>query len=56
MLTWIEALKKYNEKKGGKYVIPKKGTKEHAEVKAMMGKKEDQDSKDSKKEMPKPTR
>lgn len=37
MLTWIEALKKYNAKKGGHYVIPKKGTPEHAEVKAMMG-------------------
>jgi len=41
MLTWIEALKKYNAKKGGHYVIPKKGTPEHAEVKAMMGKKEE---------------
>ena len=48
MHTWLEALKKYNEKKGGKYVIPKKGTKEHAEVKAMMGKKEDHEPKKEK--------
>ena len=48
MPTWIEALKQWNAKKGGKYVIPKKGTKEHDEVKAMMGKKEDPEPKKEK--------
>tara|TARA_R110001592_G_scaffold346446_1_gene639058 strand:- start:153 stop:266 length:114 start_codon:yes stop_codon:yes gene_type:complete len=37
-MSWIEALKSWNKKKGGKYSIPKKGTKEHAEVKALMKK------------------
>ncbi len=35
-MSWIEALKSWNKKKGGKYTIPRKGTKEHAEVKALM--------------------
>ena len=35
-MNWIEALKKWNEKKGGKYVIPKKGTKQHAQVMKLM--------------------
>jgi len=31
---WVDALKKYNE--GKKYVIPKKGTPQYLEVKALM--------------------
>tara|TARA_Y100000593_G_C4258708_1_gene311035 strand:+ start:465 stop:578 length:114 start_codon:yes stop_codon:yes gene_type:complete len=37
-MTWIEALKKWNSKKGGKYTIPKKNSKEYKEVKALMNK------------------
>jgi hypothetical protein len=37
-MSWIEALKSWNKKKGGKYTIPKKGTKEYNEVKALMKK------------------
>lgn len=32
---WIEALKKYNEKKGN-WCVPKKGTKEYDEVRKIM--------------------
>ena len=35
-MKWIEALKQWNAGKSG-WCIPRKGTKEHAEVKAMMG-------------------
>lgn len=35
-MSWIEALKAWNAKKGGKYTIPKKGTKGYKEVKKMM--------------------
>jgi hypothetical protein len=35
-MKWLEALKVWNEKKGGKWEIPKKGTKQHSEVKALM--------------------
>jgi len=34
--TWFEALKEWNKSKGGKYLIPKKGTKEYNEIKALM--------------------
>ena len=37
-MSWIQALKSWNKKHGGKYVIPKKGTKEYNEVKDMMKK------------------
>jgi len=33
--SWIMALKHWNSMKGGKYVVPKKGTKEYSEVKAV---------------------
>lgn len=36
-MRWVDALKEWNAKKGGAYVVPRKGTKEHAEVKALMG-------------------
>jgi hypothetical protein len=36
-LSWVAALKKYNEGKG-KWCVPRKGTPEHAEVMALMGK------------------
>ena len=35
-MTWIEALKKWNKDKGGKYEIPKKGSSGYNEVKALM--------------------
>ena len=31
--SWIMALKHWNSMKGGKYVVPKKGSKEYDEVK-----------------------
>jgi hypothetical protein len=34
---WITALKAWNTKKGGSWCVPRKGTKEYDEVKAMMG-------------------
>lgn len=37
MATWLSALKSWNEKRGGKYMIPKKGTAEYDEVRALMG-------------------
>ena len=33
---WFDALKEWNDKKGGKWVIPKKGSKEYNEIKALM--------------------
>lgn len=36
-MKWIEALKHWNSKNGGKYVIPKKGTAEYDAVRALMG-------------------
>jgi hypothetical protein len=36
-MKWIEALKEYNAKHGGKYVIPRKGTAEYDAVRALMG-------------------
>jgi hypothetical protein len=35
-MKWLEALKKWNEKRGT-WCIPKKGTLEHAEVTKLMG-------------------
>jgi hypothetical protein len=35
-MGWLEALKKWNKDKGGKYEIPKKGSKEYKEVEALM--------------------
>lgn len=37
VMSWVEAIKAYSAKKGIKYTIPRKGTPEYAEVKAMMG-------------------
>jgi predicted RND superfamily exporter protein len=34
--TWFEALKEWNKTKGGKYLIPKKASKEYNEIKALM--------------------
>ena len=33
--SWIMALKHWNSMKGGKYVVPKKGSKEYLEIKAV---------------------
>tara|TARA_R110000851_G_scaffold174501_4_gene320707 strand:- start:1202 stop:1348 length:147 start_codon:yes stop_codon:yes gene_type:complete len=38
MKSWFNALKEWNTKKGGKWVIPKKGSKEYNEIKALMKK------------------
>ena len=35
-MSWMEALKAWNKKQGGKYSIPKKGSAGYNEVKAMM--------------------
>ena len=35
-MSWMEALKAWNKKHGGKYQIPKKGSSGYNEVKAMM--------------------
>lgn len=37
MTKWTDALKAYAAKNGGKYMVPKRGTKEYDEVKALMG-------------------
>ena len=36
-MRWVEALKIWNAKRGGKYSIPKKDSAEYLEVKALMG-------------------
>lgn len=36
----MEALKHWNSKRGGKYTIPRKGTEEYEEVRALMGSSE----------------
>jgi hypothetical protein len=36
-MKWLEAVKAYHSKKGSKFAIPKKGTAEYNEIKAMMG-------------------
>jgi hypothetical protein len=37
MKTWLEALKEWNAKKGGSaWCIPKAGTKEYEQIRAMM--------------------
>lgn len=36
-MKWIDALKAWNEEKGGKWTIPRKGTSEHKEVMELMG-------------------
>ena len=36
-MKWLEAVKAYHSKKGSKFSIPKKGTAEYNEIKAMMG-------------------
>lgn len=36
-MSWVEAVKAYCAKKGCKYSIPRKGSPEYAEVRAMMG-------------------
>jgi len=36
-MKWTEALKEYAKMKGGKYVVPRKGTPEYDEVKKLMG-------------------
>ena len=38
MNSWIFALKEWNKAKGGKYVVPKKNTKEYNEVKLIQSK------------------
>ena len=35
-MTWMEALKKWNKDKGGKYEIPKKGSSGYNQVKELM--------------------
>ena len=37
MPTWLESLKAWNAKKGGKYVIPRKGTSDYDAIRKMMG-------------------
>jgi len=34
-MKWLEALKEWNSRHGGKWCIPKKGTKEHSEILAL---------------------
>jgi hypothetical protein len=40
-MTWLNALREWNKKKGGKYVIPKKGTPEYLQVKKIQEKMKD---------------
>jgi hypothetical protein len=46
-MTWLNALREWNKKKGGKYTIPKKGTPEYLEVKKLQEKMENEDMKSS---------
>ena len=46
-MTWLNALKVWNAKKGGKYVIPKKGTEEYNQVKKIQEKMENEVSSSS---------
>ena len=39
MTAWIDALREWNGKKGGMWCLPRKGTKEHAEVMALVASK-----------------
>ena len=39
MNSWLEALREWNNNKGGTYSVPKKGTKEHWEVLALSKRK-----------------
>jgi hypothetical protein len=39
-MKWVEALKVWNKSKGGKWSIPKKGTKQYDEVRALMAGKQ----------------
>jgi len=36
-MRWVDALKAWNDKKGGSWTIPKKGTPEYDAVRAVMG-------------------
>jgi hypothetical protein len=36
-MKWLEALKQWNEKQGGRWTIPKKGSPEYDEVRALQG-------------------
>lgn len=36
-MKWLEALKEWNSKHGGKYTIPRKGSAEYEQVRALMG-------------------
>jgi hypothetical protein len=36
MTTWIKALKQWNDKKGGAWCVPRKGSEEYNEVKKIM--------------------
>jgi hypothetical protein len=36
-MSWIDALKQWNRKRSGRWCIPKKGTREYDEVRALMG-------------------
>ena len=46
-MTWLNALREWNKQKGGKYVIPKKGSPEYLEVKKLQEKMENEDMKSS---------
>ena len=35
-MRWLDALKMWNEKKGGKWIIPRKETAEYTEIRRMM--------------------
>ena len=37
MNTWILALKEWNQKKGGAWCVPRKGSEEHRQVMKLMG-------------------
>ena len=53
-LTWIQALKKWNAENSGTWCVPRKGSNEHAQVKALMAgvekKKQEKKEREKKKE------
>ena len=53
-LTWIQALKKWNTENSGTWCVPRKGSNEHAQVKALMAGEEKKDERsDGKPKKPK---
>ena len=51
-LTWIQALKKWNAENSGTWCVPRKGSNEHAQVKALMAGEEKKDERSDGRQAP----